>query len=248
EYTDPEILRTNLASVILQMASLGLGDVAAFPFVDGPDHRQIKDGVNLLNELGALQPDTSAGKRRLTKIGRNLAQLPVDPRLGRMILEAEKRDCLGEVLVITSALSIQDPANAPPTNNNRPSRPTPGSPRRNRTSSPTSTCGTTCRPSNANCRGTGSANCAARNTSTTCVYANGRTSTASSDRFCARWTSPYPAPARPQPTRARYTCPCSPGCSPTSDSRTPKNTNTWADAAHALRSSPARRCSRNNPA
>ena len=113
EYTDPEILRTNLASVILQMASLGLGDVAAFPFVDGPDHRQIKDGVNLLNELGALQPDTSAGKRRLTKIGRNLAQLPVDPRLGRMILEAEKRDCLGEVLVITSALSIQDPRERP---------------------------------------------------------------------------------------------------------------------------------------
>ena len=113
EYTDPEILRTNLASVILQMASLGLGDVAAFPFVDGPDHRQIKDGVNLLNELGALQPDTSGGERRLTKLGRGLAQLPVDPRLGRMVLEAQQRDCLGEVLVITSALSIQDPRERP---------------------------------------------------------------------------------------------------------------------------------------
>ncbi|GAB3700085.1 ATP-dependent RNA helicase HrpA [Nocardiopsis oceani] len=126
EYTDPEILRTNLASVILQMASLGLGDVAAFPFVDGPDHRQIKDGVNLLSELGALQPETHRTKtskpaeghkdsrqRRLTPVGRRLAQLPVDPRLGRMVLEAEKRDCLAEVLVITSALSIQDPRERP---------------------------------------------------------------------------------------------------------------------------------------
>ncbi|MFD6949210.1 ATP-dependent helicase [Nocardiopsis sp. TSRI0078] len=113
EYTDPEILRTNLASVILQMASLGLGDVAAFPFVDGPDHRQIKDGVNLLTELGALHPDTSGPKRRLTQTGRRLAQLPVDPRLGRMVLEAHERDCLGEVLVITAALSIQDPRERP---------------------------------------------------------------------------------------------------------------------------------------
>jgi ATP-dependent helicase HrpA len=113
EYTDPEILRTNLASVILQMAALGLGDVAAFPFVDGPDHRQIKDGVNLLNELGALHPDESGGKRRLTPMGRRLAQLPIDPRLGRMVLEAEERDCLGEVLVITAALSIQDPRERP---------------------------------------------------------------------------------------------------------------------------------------
>ncbi|NKZ01784.1 ATP-dependent RNA helicase HrpA [Nocardiopsis alborubida] len=113
EYTDPEILRTNLASVILQMAALGLGDVAAFPFVDGPDHRQIKDGVNLLNELGALHPDESGGKRRLTPTGRRLAQLPIDPRLGRMVLEAEERDVLGEVLVITAALSIQDPRERP---------------------------------------------------------------------------------------------------------------------------------------
>ncbi|MBE3000794.1 ATP-dependent RNA helicase HrpA [Nocardiopsis sp. HNM0947] len=115
EFTDPEILRTNLASVILQMASLGLGDVAAFPFVDGPDHRQIKDGVNLLEELGALAAgDTNkGGKRSLTKAGRRLAQLPVDPRLGRMVLEAEERGCLPEVLVITSALSIQDPRERP---------------------------------------------------------------------------------------------------------------------------------------
>ncbi len=113
EFTDPEILRTNLASVILQMASLGLGDVAAFPFVDGPDHRQIKDGVNLLDELGALAGEKEVSKRSLTKTGRRLAQLPVDPRLGRMVLEAEQRGCLPEVLVITSALSIQDPRERP---------------------------------------------------------------------------------------------------------------------------------------
>ena len=113
EFTDPEILRTNLASVILQMASLGLGDVAAFPFVDGPDHRQIKDGVNLLDELGALASGKDLSKRSLTRTGRRLAQLPVDPRLGRMVLEAEERGCLPEVLVITSALSIQDPRERP---------------------------------------------------------------------------------------------------------------------------------------
>ncbi|GHD21313.1 ATP-dependent helicase [Nocardiopsis kunsanensis] len=113
EFTDPEILRTNLASVILQMASLGLGDVAAFPFVDGPDHRQIKDGVNLLDELGALSGGKGPGKRSLTRTGRRLAQLPVDPRLGRMVLEAEERGCLPEVLVITSALSVQDPRERP---------------------------------------------------------------------------------------------------------------------------------------
>ena len=116
EYTDPEILRTNLASVILQMAALGLGDVAAFPFVDGPDHRQIKDGVNLLTELGALHPEpkgTKESRRRLTPTGRRLAQLPIDPRLGRMVLEAQERDCLPEVMVITSALSIQDPRERP---------------------------------------------------------------------------------------------------------------------------------------
>src|SRR5690625_3286859 len=113
EFTDPEILRTNLASVILQMASLGLGDVAAFPFVDGPDHRQIKDGVNLLDELGALASGKDLSKRSLTTTARRLAQLPVDPRLGRMVLEAEERGCLPVVLVITSALSIQDPRERP---------------------------------------------------------------------------------------------------------------------------------------
>ncbi len=114
EYTDPEILRTNLASVILQMTALGLGDVAAFPFIDPPDRRNIADGVQLLQELGALSPDKQLSPdKRLTPVGRKLAQLPVDPRLARMVLEADRNGCLREVLVIASALSIQDPRERP---------------------------------------------------------------------------------------------------------------------------------------
>ncbi len=112
EFTDPEILRTNLASVILQAAALDLGEVADFPFVDPPDSRSITDGVRLLEELGAI----SAGRgtaTRLTGIGRKLARLPVDPRLGRMVLAAKEHGCLREVLIITAALSIQDPRERP---------------------------------------------------------------------------------------------------------------------------------------
>ncbi len=111
EFTDPEILRTNLASVILQAAALDLGEVADFPFVDPPESRNIADGIRLLEELGALAP--GAGPARLTPLGRKLARLPVDPRLGRMILEARHHDCLREVLIITAALSIQDPRERP---------------------------------------------------------------------------------------------------------------------------------------
>src|SRR4051794_31992489 len=107
-FTDPEILRTNLASVILQMAALGLGDVEAFGFLDPPDRRQVRDGVNLLRELNALDE-----KGDLTELGRRLAQLPVDPRLGRMVLEADAHDCADEVIVIAAALSIQDPRERP---------------------------------------------------------------------------------------------------------------------------------------
>jgi ATP-dependent helicase HrpA len=107
EFTEPEILRTNLASVILQMTSLGLGDMQAFPFVEPPDARSIKDGVELLEELGALD------EGRLTRLGRKLAQLPLDPRLGRMVLEAERHGCTHEVMVIAAALSIQDPRERP---------------------------------------------------------------------------------------------------------------------------------------
>ncbi|HUR48384.1 MAG TPA: ATP-dependent RNA helicase HrpA [Acidimicrobiales bacterium] len=113
EFTDPEILRTNLASVILQMAAIGLGDVAAFPFVEPPDRRSIADGIALLEELDALHPSERGGPARLTPLGRRLAQLPLDPRLGRMVLEAERHDCLHEVMVIAAGLSIQDPRERP---------------------------------------------------------------------------------------------------------------------------------------
>jgi ATP-dependent helicase HrpA len=111
EFTDPEILRTSLASVILQAAALDLGDVADFPFVDPPESRNIADGVRLLEELGALS--SGRGATRLTGVGRKLARLPVDPRLGRMILEAGHQGCVREVLIITAALSIQDPRERP---------------------------------------------------------------------------------------------------------------------------------------
>ena len=114
-FTEPEILRTSLASVILQMASLGLGAVEDFPFLDAPDRRAVHDGVALLVEIGALAQDSGAedatpasSQYRLTGIGRDLARLPIDPRLGRMLLEAERLGCASEVLVIVAALSIQD--------------------------------------------------------------------------------------------------------------------------------------------
>ncbi|MER7459802.1 ATP-dependent RNA helicase HrpA [Micromonospora sp. NPDC126480] len=113
EFTDPEILRTNLASVILQMTAIGLGDIAAFPFIDPPDRRNITDGVNLLHELGALDPTEPDPAKRLTALGRRLAQLPVDPRLARMVLEGERNGCATEVVVIAAALSIQDPRERP---------------------------------------------------------------------------------------------------------------------------------------
>ncbi|WP_433291841.1 ATP-dependent RNA helicase HrpA [Pseudonocardia sp. CA-142604] len=108
EFTDPEILRTNLASVILQMISLELGELTEFPFVERPDARAVGDGLALLQELGALEAD-----RRLTPVGRALAALPVDPRLGRMLVEADRTGCLREVLVIAAALSVQDPRERP---------------------------------------------------------------------------------------------------------------------------------------
>jgi ATP-dependent helicase HrpA len=114
EFTEPEILRTNLASVILRMADLELGEVASFPFIDPPETRNIIDGIRLLEELGAVEPmPVAKGTPKLTEIGRQLARLPVDPRLGRMILHAGKLGCAREVLVITAALSIQDPKERP---------------------------------------------------------------------------------------------------------------------------------------
>ena len=115
EFTDPEILRTNLASVILQMTALGLDDIEAFPFVDAPDKRHIQDGIKLLEELGAFEMvRTKAGeKRQLTAVGRQLAQLPVDPRLAKMLLGAVSQGALHEVMIIVAALSIQDPRERP---------------------------------------------------------------------------------------------------------------------------------------
>ncbi|MFI5506327.1 ATP-dependent RNA helicase HrpA [Mycobacterium sp. NPDC051804] len=107
-YTDPEILRTNLAAVILQMAALNLGDIETFPFLDPPERRSIRDGVVLLQELGAFDAHGA-----ITDIGRRLAQLPVDPRLGRMILQADEEGCVREILVLAAALSIPDPRERP---------------------------------------------------------------------------------------------------------------------------------------
>ena len=107
-FTDPEILRTNLASVILQMAALRLGDIEDFPFLDPPDRRQVRDGIALLQELGALGADA-----QLTPVGRRLAQLPLDPRMARMVLEGGRLGCATEVIVIAAALSIQDPRERP---------------------------------------------------------------------------------------------------------------------------------------
>ncbi|HET6825335.1 MAG TPA: ATP-dependent RNA helicase HrpA, partial [Amnibacterium sp.] len=113
EYTEPEILRTNLAAVILQMISLGLGDIAAFPFLTPPDSRGVKAGLELLTELGAIRPGRAGEPPALTRIGDDLARLPVDPRFGRMLLESRRHDVTREVTVIVAGLTIQDPRERP---------------------------------------------------------------------------------------------------------------------------------------
>ncbi|GAA1438972.1 ATP-dependent RNA helicase HrpA [Leifsonia poae] len=112
EYTEPEILRTNLAAVILQMISLGLGDIAAFPFLTPPDSRGIKDGLDLLSELNAITRGAD-GANALTKIGRQLAQLPIDPRFARMVVESKRHGTSREVMAIVAGLTIQDPRERP---------------------------------------------------------------------------------------------------------------------------------------
>lgn len=111
EFTDPEILRTNLASVILQMMALGLGKIDDFPFVEAPESRNINDGFRLLEELGAVA--SKAQRLQLTPIGKQLARLPVDPRYARMVVEAARLNCVSEVLIIAAGLSIQDPRERP---------------------------------------------------------------------------------------------------------------------------------------
>lgn len=109
EFTDPEILRTNLAAVILQMLHLRLGEIDRFPFIEPPDGKAISDGFNLLQELSAVNREN-----QLTPMGRQLARLPIDPRLGRMLLEGARQGSLQEVLIIASVLSVQDPRERPP--------------------------------------------------------------------------------------------------------------------------------------
>lgn len=106
EFTDPEILRTNLASVILQMVSLKLGDIEQFPFIQPPEHKAIRDGLNLLHELGALHDKQD--KPTLTATGRDLARIPLDPRMARMLIEANTNGCLDDVMIIVAAMTIQD--------------------------------------------------------------------------------------------------------------------------------------------
>ncbi|MFT4907285.1 MAG: ATP-dependent helicase HrpA [Oleispira sp.] len=112
-FTEPEIQRTNLAAVILQMISLKLGSISDFPFVDAPDPRFIKDGFNLLQELEAVTSSKAEGQFVLTPLGRQMSRLPVEPRISRMLLQAKKQNALREVLIIASALSIQDPRERP---------------------------------------------------------------------------------------------------------------------------------------
>jgi ATP-dependent helicase HrpA len=108
EFTPPEILRTNLASVILQMKALRLGEIQDFPFIEPPDYRQIRDGYQTLHELGAIDENNE-----LTQLGAQLARLPIDPKIGRMILAAREEGVLEEVLIIASALTVQDPRERP---------------------------------------------------------------------------------------------------------------------------------------
>jgi ATP-dependent helicase HrpA len=112
-FTDPEILRTGLDAVILQMLAIGLGDIAEFPFLQPPDRRGVQDGLDLLRELGAIAKDRTSGGDRITKVGRELARLPVDPRFARMIVEAQKHGVVREVVAIVAGLSIQDPRERP---------------------------------------------------------------------------------------------------------------------------------------
>ncbi len=162
-FTDPEILRTNLASVILQMTALGLGDIAAFPFVEAPDKRNILDGVRLLEELGAIDTRED-GQYRLTAQGRQLAQLPIDPRLARMVLEARNTSCVREAMVITAALSIQDRASVRQRKSRRRKRNTVALPIKTRIFRLSLICGITCKRSKKPCPRASFANCAAPST------------------------------------------------------------------------------------
>ncbi len=140
EYTEPEILRTSLASVILQMLSLGFGDITAFPFLTPPDSRGVKAAFDLLTELGAVEPSRRDGSPHLTRIGRDIARMPIDPRFARMLIEAGRGGSAGtvtrDVLAIVSGMTIQDVRERPEERREEPTACTPGSSTRPVTSLP----------------------------------------------------------------------------------------------------------------
>ena len=204
EFTDPEILRTNLAGVILQMTAYGLGDIATFPFIDPPDRRNIADGVALLHELGAFSDGGSgAAATRLTDLGRRIAALPVDPRLARMVIEADRNGCRARGHGDRGRAVHRGPARAADRQADRPRpRSTPGSP------TPESDflalpepVDVPARAAAVRCPATSSASCAGPTSSTTCGCASGRTSTASCARPSRRSASPCLGTHRPSRTR-----------------------------------------------
>ena len=217
EFTEPEILRTNLASVILQMTAIGLGDVAAFPFVEPPDAAAIRDGYLLLEELAAIGPAGHDGVRPLTSTGRRLARLPVDPRLGRMVLEADRHGCVREVLVIAAALSIQDPRERPVDE-----RAEADASHRRFDVDGSDLLSIVAlwdylRAEQRRGRRTSSANCVAPSTSTTSACASGRTCSAS---FAVSPATSAFAPVLRPPIPTTSTSRYSPACCRTSDSAT----------------------------
>ena len=230
-FTEPEILRTSLAAVILQMAAIDLGDVEDFPFLDPPDRRQVRDGIALLQELGALD-ETG---RKLTQLGRRLAQLPVDPRMGRMVLEAAGLGCVDEVIVIAAALSIQDVRERPADQQQQADQ---AHARHADDSSDFLAYLNLWRYLHEQ-RAELSVNQFRKqpraSSCTTCGFASGRTSPASSGRprnpSASRSTTPPPSPSRS--TRRSW-----PGCCRTSASRTP------AGASTPERGAPGSRCGR----
>ncbi len=247
EFTEPEILRTSLASVILQMTSLGLGQVERFPFVDPPDRRAVRAGVQLLEELGALRPGSRGERPRLTGVGRKLARLPIDPRLARMILEADRLGCLREVLVITAALSDPGPARATrrAPRPRRPAaralpRPTLGLLRLAEPVAPPAHAAEGDRlerlPADVP---PGAPELPAR-----ARVAGLRVPAAAGGQAGGAQAGPTP---RTSPTRTTSTRPCCAGCCPTSGCATSTGATTWVHAGPGSRSSRARGCSSLSP-
>jgi len=234
-FTDPEILRSSLAGVILRMKSLGLGLVEDFPFLEPPPRRAVADGYQLLNELGAVDD-----QNELTPVGRELARLPLDPRVGRMILEARNREALAEVLVVAAALSVQDVRDRPLEHQQAADT----AHKKSMTSGPNSwgrsSCGNGWRRheaarANTSCRTASRSSCCVSISFHRDVFANGATSI----RSCTRWwpsTNGALTPSRPRTNNCTWRC--SRACSATSASRAMTMTGTSARAASSSTSTP----------